>query len=87
MVEINIMNKINISYFSNLFICQFQVNYQTQFIVTISRPYISVKCKNNHIVFNIIIIMSLNYVTQVIYIQKLNINRPSPEDETVSHPN
>ena len=31
--------------------------------------------------------MPLYYVTQVIYIPKVNINRPSPEDETVSHPN
>jgi len=31
--------------------------------------------------------MPLNYVTQVIYIPKVNINRPSPKDETVSHPN
>jgi len=26
--------------------------------------------------------MSLHYVTQVIYIPKINIKRPSPEDET-----
>ena len=31
--------------------------------------------------------MPLIYVTQVIYTKKININRPSPEDETVSHPN
>ena len=31
--------------------------------------------------------MPLNYVTQVIYIPKVNINTPSPKDETVSHPN
>ena len=31
--------------------------------------------------------MPLYYVTQVIYIPKENINMPSPEDETVSHPN
>jgi len=36
----------------------------------------------------IVTYMSLNYVLQVIYIPKININMPSPEDETViSHPN
>jgi len=84
------MNKININYSLRLFvsICLFgnfhwQLTTKTKFTVTISRPYTSLKIIHNQIEFN----MPLIYVTQVIYFPKININRPSPEDERVSHPN